>query len=320
MKQKYKHLTQEERYSIERMRKAGYKQNEMAELLDRSEGTISREIHRNMGKRGYRSGQAGALASQRRKESRKAKRFTAEVQQAVEYYLRKDYSPEQVTGYMRRQGQETVSHERIYQHVYADYKAGGSLHKHLRRRRKRRKRRLGRPDKRGAIVNRVSIDDRPASVDSKYFYGDWEGDLIVGGKHEGAVLTLAERKTQICLMYPLQSKRSDEVQAAMIEVLQPFIGKIRSITLDNGKEFAGHEMVSESLGTQVYFAHPYSSWERGLNENTNGLIRQYLKKGESLLGLTIAECNQIADKLNARPRKTLGYVAPIELYHKLIAS
>jgi IS30 family transposase len=290
------------------MRKAGYKQNEMAELLDRSEGTISREIHRNMGKRGYRSGQAGALASQRRKESRKAKRFTAEVQQAVEYYLRKDYSPEQVTGYMRRQGQETVSHERIYQHVYADYKAGGSLHKHLRRRRKRRKRRLGRPDKRGAIVNRVSIDDRPASVDSKYFYGDWEGDLIVGGKHEGAVLTLAERKTQICLMYPLQSKRSDEVQAAMIEVLQPFIGKIRSITLDNGKEFAGHEMVSESLGTQVYFAHPYSSWERGLNENTNGLIRQYLKKGESLLGLTIAECNQIADKLNARPRKTLGYV------------
>lgn len=320
MKQKYKHLTQEERYSIERMRKAGYKQTEIAELLDRSEGTISREIRRNMGKRGYRSGQAGASAAQRRLESRKAKRSTAEVQQAVEYYLGEDYSPEQVTGFMRRQGEDTVSHEHIYQYIYADYKAGGSLHKHLRRKRKRRKRRLGRPDKRGAIVNRVSIEERPASVDSKYYYGDWEGDLIVGGKHGGAVLTLAERKTQLCLMYPLQSKRSDEVQAAMIKVLQPFIGKIRSITLDNGKEFAGHEGVSEALGTQVYFAHPYSSWERGLNENTNGLIRQYLKKGEGLLGLSLEECNGIADRLNDRPRKTLGFVAPIELYHKLIAS
>jgi IS30 family transposase len=320
MKQKYKHLTQEERYSIERMRKGGYKQNEIAELLDRSEGTISREIRRNMGKRGYRSGQAGDLVAQRRLESRKAKRFTAEVQEAVEYYLREDYSPEQVTGFMRRQGEETVSHERIYQHIYADFKTGGSLHKHLRRKRKRRKRRLGRPDKRGAIVNRVSIEERPASVDSKYYYGDWEGDLIVGGKDGGAVLTLAERKTQLCLMYPLQSKRSDEVQAAMIKVLQPFIGKIRSITLDNGKEFAGHEGVSEALGTQVYFAHPYSSWERGLNENTNGLIRQYLKKGEGLLGLSLEECNDIAGRLNDRPRKTLGFVAPIELYHKLIAS
>ena len=169
-------------------------------------------------------------------------------------------------------------------------------------------------------MNRVSIEERPASVDSKYYYGDWEGDLIVGGKDGGAVLRLAERKTQLCLMYPLQSKRSDEVQAAMIKVLQPFIGKIRSITLDNGKEFAGHEGVSEALGTQVYFAHPYSSWERGLNENTNGLIRQYLKKGEGLLGLSLEECNGIADRLNDRPRKTLGFVAPIELYHKLIAS
>lgn len=133
-------------------------------------------------------------------------------------------------------------------------------------------------------------------------------------------MTLAERKTQFCLMYPLNGKRSNEVQAAMIEVLQPFIGKIRSITLDNGKEFARHEGVSEALGTQVYFAHPYSSWERGLNENTYGLIRQYLKKGTSLLGLTIEECNHIADKLNDRPRKTLGFVTPIELYHKLIAS
>ena len=143
----------------------------------------------------------------------------------------------------------------------------------------------------------------------------------MGGKHGGAVLTMAERNTQFCLMYPLQSKRSDEVQAAMIKVLQPLIGKIRSIILDNGKEFAGHEGGgSETLGTQVYFAHPYASWGRGLNENTNGLIHQYLKKGEVLLGLSLKECNGIAHRLNDRLRKTLGFVAPIELYHKLIAS
>lgn len=319
MKQNYKHLTQSERYSIACMRKARYKQSEIAKLLERSAATISREIRRNMGKRGYRPGQAGALAAQRRLGSHKAKRFTAEVQRSVEYYLREDYSPEQVTGFMRRQGEATVSHERIYQHIYADYKTGGRLYEHLRRKRKRRKRRPRHPDMRGAIVNRVSIDERPASVDSKYYYGDWEGDLIVGGQHRGAVLTLAERKTQFCLMYPLEGKHSDEVQAAMIKVLRPFIGKIRSITLDNGKEFAGHERVSEELGTQVYFAHPYSSWERGLNENTNGLIRQYLEKGKSLQGLTMEKCDDIANRLNDRPRKTLGFVAPIELYHKLIA-
>ena len=158
----YKHLTREERYSIEQMRKAGYKQNKIAELLERSEGTISRELNRNTGQRGYRHKQAHELADQRRFESRKRKEFTVEVQEAVEYYLREDYSPEQVTGYMRRQGETTVSHERIYQHIYSDYDHGGTLHLHLRRQRKKRRRRLGHKDRRGVIPNRVSIDERPA--------------------------------------------------------------------------------------------------------------------------------------------------------------
>ena len=301
------------------MRKAGYKQNQIAEVLDRDEGTISRELSRNTGQRGYRHKQADELADQRRFESRKRKEFTVEVQEAVEYYLREDYSPEQVTGYMRRQGETTVSHERIYQHIYSDFDHGGTLYLHLRRQRKKRRRRLGHKDRRGVIPNRVSIDERPASVDSKRYYGDWEGDLIVGAKHEGAVLTLVERKTKHCLMYPLEGKRSDEVMVAMIVALQPFIGKLHSITLDNGKEFSGHETVSEVLDVPIYFAHPYSSWERGLSENTNGLIRQYLLKGESLKGLTLEQCQLIEEKLNNRPRKNLGFVAPIELYHKLIA-
>jgi IS30 family transposase len=319
MKQNYKHLTREERYSIEQMRKAGYKQKEIAILLNRSESTISREILRNTGGRGYRHKQADEFANQRRFESRKRQRFTPEVQEAVEYYLREDYSPEQVTGFMRRQGEATVSHERIYQHIYSDYDHGGGLFKHLRRQRKKRRRRLGHKDRRGVIPNRLSIDERPASVDSKRYYGDWEGDLIVGSKHEGAVLTLVERKTKHCLMYPLEGKRSDEVMLAMIVALKPFVGKLRSITLDNGKEFSGHETVSAVLGVPIYFAHPYSSWERGLNENTNGLIRQYLPKGESLKGLTIEQCRFIEEKLNDRPRKTLGFVAPIELCNKLVA-
>jgi IS30 family transposase len=315
----YKHLTREERYSIEQMRKAGYKQNQIAKLLERSEGTISRELSRNTGQRGYRHKQAHKLADQRRFESRKRNDFTVEVQEAVEYYLREDYSPEQVTGYMRRQVEKTVSHERIYQHIYSDYDHGGTLYLHLRGQRKKRRRRLGHKDRRGVIPNRVSIDERPASVDSKRYYGDWEGDLIVGAKHEGAVLTLVERKTKHCLMYPLEGKRSDEVMIAMIVALQPFAGKLHSITLDNGKEFSGHETVSEALGVPIYFAHPYSSWERGLSENTNGLIRQYLQKGESLKGLTLEQCQLIEEKLNNRPRKDLGFVAPIELYHKLVA-
>ena len=317
---KYKHLTQEERYTIEHMRKVGYKQNEIAECLGRSESTISRELSRNVGGRGYRHKQADEKADQRRFESRKRKKFTVELQLKIEGHLRDDLSPEQVTGIMRKNGEQTVSHERIYQHIYADYDHGGDLYLHLRQRRKKRRRRLGRKDRRGRIPNRVSIDERPASVDTKRYYGDWEGDLIVGKNHEGAALTLVERKTKHCLIYPLEGKRADEVMLAMIVALWPFIGKLRSITLDNGKEFSGHETVSAVLGTRIYFAHPYSSWERGLNENTNGLIRQYLPKGQSLKGLTLEQCQRIEDKLNARPRKTLGFTAPIELYHKLIAA
>ena len=319
MKQSYKHLTREERYTIERMRKEGYSQDSIATCLGRSESTISREVNRNSGGRGYRHKQAHRMANQRRYESRKRKKFTPWLQAKIEVHLREDLSPEQVSGLMRRRGEQTVSHERIYQHIYSDYDHGGELYLHLRQSRKKRRKRLGRKDRRGVIPNRVSIDERPASVDSKRYYGDWEADLIVGAGHQGAALTLAERKTKHCLIYPLEGKRSDEVMMAMIEALWPFIGRIRSITVDNGKEFSGHEAVSSALGTQVYFAHPYASWERGLNENTNGLIRQYLKKGDSLKGLTLEQCKRIEDKLNNRPRKTLGFVAPIELYEKLVA-
>ena len=256
MKQKYNHLTQAERYTIERMRKEGYSQGAIGSCLGRSESTICRELKRNHGKRGYRHKQAHRMANQRRYESRKRKKFTREVQAKIEEHLREDLSPEQVSGLMSRRGEQTVSHERIYQHIYSDYDHGGDLYLHLRQSRRKRRKRLGRKDRRGVIPNRTSIDERPASVDSKRYYGDWEADLIVGAGHQGAALTLVERKTKHCLIYPLEGKRSDEVMMAMIVALWPFIGKIRSITVDNGKEFAGHEAVSSALGTKIYFAHP----------------------------------------------------------------
>ena len=242
------------------------------------------------------------------------------MQASVEAYLREDLSPEQIVGVMRKNGEETVSHERIYQHVYADHRRGGTLYKHLRQCRKKRRNRLGRQDRRGRIQNRVSIEERPAVVEKRFYYGDWEVDLVAGSNHDGFVLTLVERKCGHLLMYPLANKKADEVSMAIILELWPFVGKIRSLTMDNGKEFSGHETVAAILQTKVYFAHPYASWERGTNENTNGLIRQYLPKGTSFKDLDMERCKQIEKKLNERPRKRLGFAAPIDFRDKLIAT
>jgi len=314
-----KHLTQEERYTIEQMRKEGYPQARIAECLGRDPGTISREINRNSGQRGYRHQQAQRKAQDRRFASRRRLKFTAPMQARVELHLRDDLSPEQVTGLMRRNGEETVSHERIYQHVYDDHRRGGSLYKHLRQCRKKRRKRLGRQDRRGRIQNRVSIEERPEVVEKRFYYGDWEADLVEGANRDGYLLTLVERKSGHLLMCPLGSKKADEVTTAIIVELWPFVGKIRSLTMDNGKEFSGHEMVSAILQTPVYFAHPYASWERGTNENTNGLIRQYLPKGTSFENLDIALCKRIERKLNERPRKRLDFASPSEYRDKLIA-
>ena len=315
-----KHLTQEERYTIYRMRKEGYKQARIAECLDRDPSTVSREIRRNSGQRGYRHKQAQRKAEGRRFSSRRRIKFTPVMQGKIEAYLRDDLSPEQVTGVMRRNGEETVSHERIYQHIYADHRRGGTLYKHLRQCRKKRRKRLGRKDRRGRIQNRVSIEERPPVVEKRFYYGDWEVDLVEGANHEGFLLTLVERKCGHLLMHPLGSKKADEVTTAIIVELWPFVGKIRSLTMDNGKEFSGHEKVAALLQTKVYFAHPYASWERGTNENTNGLIRQYLPKGISFRNLDMAVCKQIERKLNLRPRKRLSYAAPMDYRDKLIAS
>ena len=279
----YKQLNQGQRYQIEILLKAGHTQKEIAQQLNVSSATISREIKRNKGKRGYRPKQAQIKADKRRSKAAKALKMTDDVIRLVEEKLMLDWSPEQISGWLKMEKGIAISHERIYQHVWSDKRYGGKLYIHLRQAHKKRKKQYGSKDKRGQIRNRVSIDERPALVEEKTRIGDWEIDTVIGQNHQGALVTIVDRVSKFTLIKKVDSKHAEVVTEATIILLQPYIDKTLTITADNGKEFAGHEKTKEQLNAEVYFAHPYHSWERGLNENTNGLIRQYfLPKGAVL--------------------------------------
>ena len=313
----YKQLTYEQRYQIKALLDTCTPQEKMAEVLGVSPSTISRELNRNKGKRGYRPKQAHEKAIARRKGKSKV-RLSAEIWALVETKLQEDWSPEQVSGCLKM-NMILVSHERIYQYVYADKRAGGSLWKHLRHPKKYRKRAGGR-DRRGKIPNRRSIEERPAIVEERMRLGDWEADLILGENHQGVALTLTERKSRFTLLRTLSSKHADPITQAIVELLKWDV-HLKTITFDNGKEFAGHQEVSSALKADCYFAHPYSSWERGTNENTNGLIRQYLPKSRNLKKVSMEEEIMIMDKLNLRPRKCLDFRTPYEVFfeHQSVA-
>jgi len=313
----YIQLTQEQRYQIKAFLGVGTKKPAIARELGVAKSTIYREVKRNTGQRGYRPKQAHEKALMRRK-TKSQTRVSTEIWALVEKKLRKDWSPEQISGRLKENGIR-ISHERIYQYVYADKRAGGTLWKHLRCPKKYRKRAGGR-DRRGKIPNRRSIEERPAIVEERTRLGDWEGDLILGKNHQGVVLTLTERKSRFTLLRSLSSKHADPVTQAIIELLQ-WVACPKSITFDNGKEFAGHQEVSLSLNTDCYFAHPYASWERGTNENTNGLIRQYLPKSRNLKEVSVEEEIMIMDQLNLRPRKCLDFKTPYEVFfgHQFVA-
>lgn len=313
----YKQLTQEERCQIYAYKQSGLTKSEIAMQLSRSKSTISREIQRNRGEKGYRPKQAQEKAAQRWREADKAIKFDEAMQATVVGYLRQEWSPEQITGYCRKHNIAMVSHERIYRFVWADMTNGGSLHDHLRHQRKRYKKRYGSQDKRGTIAGRISIEERPAMVDKKSRLGDWEGDTIIGKGHQGAVVTLVERKSKFTLAMQVDSKTEENVTAAVIELLKPYQSQVHTITFDNGKEFTNHSSIAKALGANVYFAHPYRSWERGLNENTNGLIRQYLPKDKPLRNIRPNKIIDITDKLNNRPRKTLGFKTPLDVFRRV---
>lgn len=309
-------LTKAQRYTISVMRKQNFSMGEIAAAIGKHKSTISRELRRNCD---GRSGRYDADLAQRKCERRqKGKphrvRFTEEVRLRVEAMLREDYSPEQVVGRCRLEGLECVSVETIYQHVWGDKRRGGDLHTHLRRKGRKYRKRGAKKDSRGVIRDRVSIDERPKVVDDKSRFGDLEIDLIMGANHRRALLSANDRASGISWIALLEGKDSKALADKAAEMLMPFKGLLHTVTSDNGKEFAEHKAIAKSLAVDYYFAHPYHSWERGANENMNGLIRQYLPKGTPFDGLDDNEIKRIRDKLNNRPRKKLGFLTPIEYF------
>jgi IS30 family transposase len=310
----YAQLTREQRYQIYILRKAGHRQHFIAEAIGVHPSTITRELVRGRGQRGYRPKQADELA-QTRKQKRYQPRINATVWQLVEGLLRQDWSPEQVAGWLSKEKQQSLSHERIYQYIYADKAGGGNLHQHLRCRKRRRKR-YGSYDRRGQLPNRRSIEERPKIVEQRKRIGDWEADTIIGQNHQQAILSLVERKSKLTLLKKVERNTAEAIEQAMSELLQPVADKVQTITSDNGREFAHHQAIATTLEADFYFAHPFSSWERGTNENTNGLVRQYFAKGSDFSKITEADIQKAMARLNNRPRKRLNYRTPQQVFFK----
>jgi IS30 family transposase len=310
----YKQLTENERYQIYTLLKVGFSLKAIAAELNRHPSTISRELKRNKGLKGYRPKQAQRLAGTRRKQAHKVCKLTAEVVEWMTCLIRQELSPQQVVTYLWQHKQVRMHHETVYQWLYADKAAGGTLYKHLRIVSKPYRKRYGSYDSRGKIKNRVDIDARPAVVETRSRIGDWEGDTVIGKGRKGALLTLVERKTLYTVIARLEGKHADLLAQAAVKSMQTHKGQVHTITFDNGLEFACHEQIAAGVGADIYFAHPYCSWERGTNENTNGLIRQYFPKGTDFSTVTDEEVAFVMDRLNDRPRASRGGKSPRELF------
>jgi IS30 family transposase len=311
-----KHLTFEQRCQLQVLHREGMTQMAIAAAIGSTQPVISRELRRNAGQRGYRCQQAEAKSQARRSAaSGVARKMTPELISIIEgKLLTEELSPEQISGWLATTQDVSVSHERIYRHIWADKHAGGTLFRQLRRGGKKYNKRSTKSAGRGVIPGRIDISERPAIVSRKTRIGDWEADTIVGAGRKGAILSLVERTSKYTLLHKLASATAAITTRAMINRLRPHRSRVHTITADNGKEFAGHQKVALRLGAGFYFATPYHAWERGLNENTNGLVRQYFPKGTSLANVSHRDVRRVQDKLNARPRKTLNYKSPNEVF------
>lgn len=317
-----KHLTQVERYKISALLELGTPRTGIARELGRDPSTIHREVKRNADGRsgGYRPGLAQRKASERHREKNKHRALTPEVRELVARWLKGDYSPEQIKGRADLEGRPCVSHERIYQFVWEDKKEGGELYMHLRTGGKKYQKRGSKQAGRGHIPNRTDIAQRPSVVDKKERIGDLEIDLVVGKDHKGALLTINDRATGMLRMAHVESKEAKEIQVSTEDILEDWRPFIKTITSDNGREFSRHEEIAEGLGIDFYFAAPYHSWERGANENLNGLVRQYFPKGTSLENIDEKAVKEAVDILNNRPRKRYGYRTPNEVQAAFISN
>ena len=315
----YRQLNAEERSVLAALRTLGLSQAEIARHLGRHRSTIWRELRRNSAPYdgGYRSKRAHQRAHARLWRSRRNSQFGPAQWARVEELLREEWSPEQVAGHLRRHGELRISHETIYRHVWTDWKKGGTLHAHLRGARKNCRKRYGRYDSRGRLAGKRRIGERPAEVERRKQIGHWEIDTMMGqslGESSACIVTLVERKSGYVAIGKLAARTVLQTNRAILALMRRHRGRFRTITADNGTEFHGYAALEAATGVRFYFATPHHSWERGTNENTNGLIRQYLPKGQSMTDLTQEECDALADHLNNRPRKRHGYKTPQQCF------
>ena len=317
----YHHVTRDQRSQIYALKATGTSFHKIANIVGLDVSTISREIQRNTGGRGYRHKQADEKAIERRANaSRTPKKLTTALIAVIEEKLLQDWSPEQISGRLKLEG-SSISHESIYKHVWADKSAGGQLYKHFRRHGKKYNKRSSSKAGRGCIPNRVDITERPQIVEQKVRIGDWEGDTVISAVSKTAILTVVDRHSKFTRIKKLGRKTAENVRVAMKERMSSLPHPVLTVTYDNGMEFAAHQDIAADLNARCYFAAPYHSWERGLNEHTNGLIRQYLPKTVDFKDVTDDEIQAIEDRLNNRPRKSLHYKTPMEvMMHQKIAS
>lgn len=313
---KYRQITPGERYTLGALHRQGLKQADIARHMGRAPSTVSREIRRNSARfdGAYRPEKACERTNGRRSRSRRNRHFTAADFVLVELLLKEKFSPEQVSGYLRALGLLRISHETIYQHIWRDKENGGQLWTHLRCAPKRRRKRYGQYDSRGRLAGKKLISERPASVESRQEPGHWEMDTVMGNHaSHHCIVSLVERQSGYVIIGKLRNRTKDVVSARVVRLIKKHRRLFKTITADNGTEFHDYKKIEQATGVPIYFANPYHSWERGTNENTNGLIRQYLPKRLSMKYLTQHRCNAVALELNIRPRKRHGFKSPVEV-------
>jgi transposase, IS30 family len=314
-----KHITETQRYEISTYLKCGKTNSFIAEAIGVDKTSIGREIKRNSTKRGkYNPQLAQELCNERKERFYCNRKFTGEIKAfAIKKITQEQWSPEQIVGYCKEHSIPTVSHERLYQYVRADKANGGDLYLNMRHKLKHRNRPVG---KFIPIKNRISIDERSEIVNKKERFGDWEIDTIIGNNQKGAIVTITERTTNFLIMHKLKKgKNANALAEVVIKSLLPYKAHIHTITADNGTEFAEHDKIAKALNAKVYFTNPYSSWEKGLIEYTNKLIRQYIPKKSNFNDFNDMSIRKIQQKINARPRKNLKFNSPVKIFYNLVA-
>lgn len=310
----YHQLTSGERYMLQALRLQGLNNAQIARAMGRHRSTIGRELERNCYGRRYQPEEADGAARARRSKSRRRWYFSDEQLSLAIRMIRQEWSPQQVSDWFRRHRIFNISHQTLYRYVWYDRVYGGTLYMHLRQAGKKRRKSYGSADSRGVMGGKRHISERPAGAQNRSRVGHWEIDTVMGGHDGHCIVTLVERKTRYVIIGKLRARTTDELNRKLVSLIEQHMYRVRTITADNGTEFHQFKKVEDTTGARFYFCTPHHSWERGTNENTNGLIRQYLPKGKSMADVTQRDCDKIAKKLNTRPRRILGVRTPEECY------